>query len=233
LGSKVFDAQQSIKAQERMEPIKADSVLSSKQQSIEHLKKNISNIFGGSKPPEEKLKEIGDLFGEAPEESTEQVGEQVVDDVVSKVESALGPTNGMLKDIAKVESKFGMDRNTFKGQSNGIWQIDDIGFKATQDTVSHPNLEAQFEIIQNEFGIDWMSVTKEELNDPLIAAIAARLFLLNIPKAIPKGKKAQANYWKKYFNTSAGKGTPEAYLKRVNKNDAATNTNGIEFIGFE
>jgi len=142
-------------------------------------------------------------------------GAKIVTDSVAKVEAVLGGTNGMLRDIAKIESRDGTDKDTFTGSSNGIWQVDDIGLKATQDTESHPNLQRQHALIKEQFGIDWSQVTTADLNQPIVAAIAARLHLLNIPEAIPADKAGQAEYWKKYYNTAAGKGTVKKYLKRV------------------
>ena len=47
----------------------------------------------------------------------------------------------MAKWFRWVESKFGRDARTYpSGYNRGIWQVDDIGFKDTQNTNSHPGL---------------------------------------------------------------------------------------------
>jgi hypothetical protein len=45
-------------------------------------------------------------------------------------------------------------------------------------------------------------------------AIAARLVLSNIPENIPSDLKGQADYWKRYYNTSAGAGTANDFIKK-------------------
>tara|TARA_R100000656_G_scaffold123650_1_gene100467 strand:+ start:2220 stop:2684 length:465 start_codon:yes stop_codon:yes gene_type:complete len=54
------------------------------------------------------------------------------------------------------------------------------------------------------------------LETNLAAQIAmCRLHYRRIPKALPKTLKGQAAYWKKYYNSSAGRGTVEDFLERV------------------
>jgi len=47
-----------------------------------------------------------------------------------------------------------------------------------------------------------------------LACLMARLHYLRIPKPIPDSISDQAKYWKKYYNTSLGKGTVEGYLSK-------------------
>ena len=42
-----------------------------------------------------------------------------------------------------------------------------------------------------------------------------RLHYRRIPKPLPSSAKGQAKYWKKYYNSSAGRGTVEDFLERV------------------
>jgi hypothetical protein len=44
-----------------------------------------------------------------------------------------------------------------------------------------------------------------------LACAFARIYYIRIPQAIPKELGAQAAYWKKYYNTTAGAGTVEHY----------------------
>ncbi len=50
------------------------------------------------------------------------------------------------------------------------------------------------------------------LGDPL-GVLFSRLHYLRMPGSIPDELTGQAFYWKKFYNTSAGKGTVEQYLK--------------------
>jgi len=52
-------------------------------------------------------------------------------------------------------------------------------------------------------------------NDPLLSFICCRLSYKRIPEAVPADLYGRALYWKEYYNTNAGKGTPEHYLKNV------------------
>jgi hypothetical protein len=134
---------------------------------------------------------------------------------IDKVE-AVFPSNGILMEIAKVESRLGQDKNTYrKGYHGGVMQVDKVGYESTKDLKSHPKLKEKFKAIESEFGIKWPDTKWEDLRDPLHSVIAARLFLSNIEKEIPSTKKARASYWKDNYNTSSGKGTVAKYLERI------------------
>ena len=146
----------------------------------------------------------------------EASGADVVRAVVKKVESVFGKDNHFLRRIAYVESKDGTDKNTYRsGYNGGIWQVDETGFRSTQDTDSHPRLPARYEEIMDAFGIDWSSVEWRDLRIPLYSGLAARLFLLNIPAPIPRDVSGQAAYWKRYYNSRSGKGTEQKFIKDV------------------
>jgi hypothetical protein len=54
------------------------------------------------------------------------------------------------------------------------------------------------------------------LETNLAAQIAmCRLHYRRIPTKLPSSLKGQAAYWKKYYNSSAGRGTVEDFLERV------------------
>ena len=151
-------------------------------------------------------------------------GLKVVNDVVTKVETALGDTNELLKRTAFVESKFGKDSKTYRnGYHGGIWQIDQKGFDDTQKVSSHPNLKNQYTKIKNEFGIDWPSVKYQDLRKPLYSALAARLKYLNVKSPIPPSSQlgSQADYWKRNYNSNRGKGTAMKFVSDVQSNARA------------
>lgn len=45
------------------------------------------------------------------------------------------------------------------------------------------------------------------------SVIMTRLHYRRVPKALPKTLKDQAHYWKNYYNSHKGKGTPEKFLE--------------------
>lgn len=48
----------------------------------------------------------------------------------------------------------------------------------------------------------------------LFATAIARCFFLRFPEAIPSTQEGKAEYWKKYYNTSLGKGTKDGFLRK-------------------
>ena len=146
-------------------------------------------------------------------------GSDVVHAVVGRIEdSNIFPwDNQFLRRIAYVESKDGTDGATYRdGYHGGIWQVDEVGFRATQDTTSHPGLTARFDEIQEKLGIDWRQVRWEDLRKPLYSGLAARLFLTNIPTPIPIASdvRAQGEYWKNNYN-KGGAGTADKFVDDV------------------
>ena len=145
-------------------------------------------------------------------------GSGVVEEVVSKLQSLFGSDYKFLRRIAYVESKDGIDKNTYRsGYDGGIWQVDRVGFQSTQDTKSHPGLKQKHEKIKQNLDIDWGQVQWSDLRKPLYSGLAARLYLLKIPAPIPSSLKDQAEYWKRYYNTRSGAGTAQKFIDDVNE----------------
>ena len=146
-------------------------------------------------------------------------GSAVVRAVIGRIEDTnIFPNdNQLLRRIACVESKDGTDNRTYRsGYHGGIWQVDEVGFKDTQDNVSHPRLDAKLDKIQEKLGIDWRTVHWQDLRKPLYSGLAARLFLSNIPSAIPVASdlQAQGEYWKAHYNKN-GSGSVEKFVKDI------------------
>ena len=143
----------------------------------------------------------------------EASGANVVRAVVNKIEAVFGDDNQFLRRVAYVESIDGTHRDTYRnGYHGGIWQVDELGFRDTQDVASHPGLPARYDLIRQKFGINWPDVEWVDLRRPLYSGLAARLFLLNIPDPIPCDVAEQAAYWKRYYNTIQGSGTEQKFI---------------------
>lgn len=68
------------------------------------------------------------------------------------------------------------------------------------------------------FGIDLSRTVYQELRtSPLLAMIMCRLRYFAVNEAIPDTREDRALYWKRYYNTSAGKGTPADYLEKCQR----------------
>jgi hypothetical protein len=175
---------------------------------------NFSQVIGkGLAEPMDLTQALTDIRSNI--EQSKAVGKEVTNTAIKTATEILGDDKGILNFIAQKESKYGKDKNTFKNKSNkdyhgGIFQIDKIGFESTQDTKSHPNLKASYKLIKQETNIEWNKVTWKDLRKPLYGALAARLFLLNISKEMEKQAGITMSdheaYWKKFYNTKAGKG---------------------------
>jgi hypothetical protein len=141
-------------------------------------------------------------------------GEEVVNEAIDIVNKVGFPDDkGFLKEIAKHESRLGKHRHTFrKNYHGGIYQIDKIGFKKTQDVKSHPALKKWYKKIKDITGIDWTKVKWKDLRKPSYSTLAARLYLVTIPELIPNTLKERSVYYKKHYNKS-GKGTPSKFMK--------------------
>ncbi|KAL9657932.1 hypothetical protein ABK040_015987 [Willaertia magna] len=149
-------------------------------------------------------------------------GEQVVDSALDILQNKLQWLNSntrlFMKRVALVESHYGNDPNTYRsGYYGGIWQVDNISFQDTQQPNSHPALKAKFTELYDKLGIIWMERKWTDCTTPLYSLLAARLNLFNIPAAIPTSLADQAYYWKKFYNTNAGKGTVEYFISECKK----------------
>jgi hypothetical protein len=160
---------------------------------------------------------------ELPEKKGKDVVKEVVD-IVTNLKLG-GPEFGIMERIAVAESRNGEHPGTFSNKDGkpyygGIWQVDKIGFEATQDTTSHPGLKRKFEKIKKELGIDWTTVKWEDLTKPLYSGIAARLVLTlafddatRTSPPIPRDETAQGVYYNKHYNRS-GRATDQSLVDR-------------------
>ncbi|CAH1791747.1 unnamed protein product [Owenia fusiformis] len=156
--------------------------------------------------------------GKKDKKKKKESGTEVVDAALEKLKKYSETGQKFLRNIACVESKYGTDKNTYrKNYHGGIWQVDEVGFKDTQDTKSHPKLKERFKKIKELYGIDWEKVEWKDLRKPFYSALAARLLLQNKADALPPEDdiRKQGEYWKKHYNTEDGAGTVDDFVKRV------------------
>jgi len=148
--------------------------------------------------------------------SAVQTANQVLED------SGLSNVSDFMINLAMTESNIGGDKEW--GGSYSPFQIDPIGY---EDIVSKgkagegKTLERASivnELLQNmgygeNFNI--LDLSQDELREPMIGALLTRMKLGTIKEPIPTDLEGQADYWKKYWNTKAGKGTPEHFINQV------------------
>jgi len=79
-------------------------------------------------------------------------------------------------------------------------------FDVTQSSSDNVVMLQYIKDIQKAFGIDWPSVTWDELTKPLHSALGARLYIQyqsrSDPSGIPREINDQAQFWKKYYRSN-------------------------------
>lgn len=116
----------------------------------------------------------------------------------------------LLLGTACAETKLGAyPDNTPKTLGVGLCQHDQIGL----DDIKQEGEQRHFDIVQKLWGYDMLTIDLADLaNDPLLSFICCRLSYKRIPAAIPNSLKDKAAYWKKHYNTVAGKGTEQHFV---------------------
>lgn len=111
----------------------------------------------------------------------------------------------LLCETAAAETGYGTYADpTPNGAGRGLYQCDEIAFKYIQARVRQADVSA----LKTAFDFDLRKVEWNDLNlSPLLATVFARLHYKLRPEAIPLTLASRAEFWKKFYNTSAGKGT--------------------------
>ena len=108
--------------------------------------------------------------------------------------------NELLRRIAYVETRDGSNAE-LEDTTGGIWAVDENAFERTKADTT-PLLKLKHEQIRSQFGIDWSTVRRSELQKPLLSALAASLVLFLAPRPIPNHSDiaAQARFWRENYN---------------------------------
>jgi hypothetical protein len=99
----------------------------------------------------------------------------------------------------------------------GLWQTEQ---GAVKDSVKYLRRRgdvlancAQFVDMTGVFEMDIRALLMRIMEDDRFAVVFARLHYLRVASPVPSGLTEQAAYYKKYYNTVAGKGSVEKYLR--------------------
>jgi len=147
------------------------------------------------------------------------IGKDVIEEAIKAVTFEDKNAAGFMFRTAKVESDFGTDKNTFKVSSSNIMQIektgayDEIIRRLNPNADVGANIRRYNERLKKERGLDLTKMSYEDLEQPIVAAAFARAYLYTVPKPIPTDINEQGGYWKKYYNTSSGKGTSRRFVR--------------------
>lgn len=118
------------------------------------------------------------------------------------------------------ETGLGNTRDKFEREGRGLTQFDEVRFNDVRKYICERRPELRTMIIER-FGIDFAKIGFSLIIDysPIVSIILCRVSYMMVPEKLPNcgDVLSQAKYWKKYHNTSAGKGTPEHYMRMWNR----------------
>lgn len=115
----------------------------------------------------------------------------------------------LLFETAKAETGLGSIEDKTIGAGIGICQFDKFPF----NDLKKRSLTFKDKILK-DLGVDISLVEWEHLRyNSFLSLLFCRLLYKPFSEEIPKDKTSRAGYWKRYYNTVAGKGTIEHYLK--------------------
>ncbi len=120
----------------------------------------------------------------------------------------------MIIETAIVETHGGEYKDPTHYAGMGLTKIDQVPFQDIKDRANESDVNKIFKAFSiNIKHVDWVELR----HNPFLALLFTRLFYKKIPEKIPNSIKARAFYWKKYYNSSLGKGTEEHYINTVTK----------------
>ena len=100
------------------------------------------------------------------------------------------------------------------GPAHGMWQTEKPTF---MDVVARCG-KAHYQVLKDALDGNDPEDSFDALDsNHVFACMISRLKYFLSPGAIPEMLEGQAAYWKKYYNTSLGKGTVEEYIKKYNQ----------------
>ncbi len=132
-------------------------------------------------------------------------------------EEIFRPDNRLARRIAYVETRDGLDDDTYReGYDGGIWQVDENLFNKTQDVEAYPQLTAYYEQLRISFGVDWPTTRWVDLRRPFFSALGSRLYFSLVDELVPMAGdlSAQGEYWKRHYNSNP-EDTVELFVDRV------------------
>lgn len=117
----------------------------------------------------------------------------------------------LLIGTAAQESCVGTYITQIKGPAKGIFQMEPATEKDLWEYIVRKDLHYLVGTVSGVFGPNPLHLE----GNLIYQIIMARIFYLRVKERIPDGIEAQARYYKKYWNTEAGKATVEQYMKNV------------------
>lgn len=140
---------------------------------------------------------------------------EIVEPVLAGMEADSVPARKLLLGTALAESGLRHLRQLAGGPALGLWQME----PATHDDIWRNFLHHRDRLEQKLAHLCDIShigpgqpVAEKMMWNLRYACAMARIHYLRVPGAIPEDVAGQAAYWKRHYNTPAGKGSVEHYL---------------------
>ena len=140
-----------------------------------------------------------------------QLRELVIVPALAKIDLFSPEAVALVLGTACVESQCGeYIKQIGTGPTLGIFQIE----PATYHDLQCNFLEYRSELKAKLMALycEGMSAEENLTCNLMFQATVCRLIYYRAPEAIPTDLAGMADYWKKYYNTSKGKGTPEKFM---------------------
>jgi len=128
-------------------------------------------------------------------------------------------TADLLFGTAAVESRFQARRQLgFTSTDRGafsLWQLEEAAIRRGLDFCKRNRHLGFWEELFDDAPVPDVETAKLALwlGADRLGCLLARVYYREVKEAIPMGVQEQARYWKKYYNTVAGKGKVEDYVK--------------------
>jgi hypothetical protein len=128
----------------------------------------------------------------------------------------------MLYETICAETQFGTFPDYCNESGFGLPQFDVAGYNEVMR-----KKDKYQDLIWEKWKINIDLVQLIELRyNPFLSLLFCRLFYKGIPQHIPHEMPERAHYWKRWYNTSKGKGTVEHYIKSVESVDKMLDKQG-------
>lgn len=152
--------------------------------------------------------------------------EQLADHVIKPSLKEMGlyseEAEQLLIGTASVESKLGTYLKQVKGPALGIYQIEPATHHDVWENYIQYRSDLKSSLMEITSVSDWVREDYRPCHSLLIhdlryATIIARLIYRRVPYFLPTAGDwpAMAEYWKSFYNTSAGKGTVKKFISSV------------------
>lgn len=141
-----------------------------------------------------------------------QVKDLVITPALEKIELYSPEAVALVLGTVCVESQCGEYLQQIpSGPALGIFQIE----MATYEDLIRNFLDFRPELKARVMALycEGMSAKQNLTCNLLFQAAVCRLIYFRVSEKIPNDLAGMANYWKKYYNTSKGKGTPEKFIE--------------------